>query len=158
MNSSFDRWAKENNWKTVVQNRCLPQEILERYNNIPKSWLTFIKGYGSILNEEENIWFLTAENYCPKSEDEWRYNEFELISHEAADEDEELISEVKQFWDNHFPIIISVADGYQYYAIELDSGKIVCGYEPEFEEAETLAENFDEFLEMIINNEVFTDD
>ena len=107
------------------------------------------------MNDKENIWFLTVENFYPKSEDEWRYNEFELISLDTADEDEDFISEITNFWNNHIPIIMSVGNGYEYYAIELDSGNIVSGFEPEFEEAETIAESFDEFLEMIIKYKVF---
>ena len=157
MNTKFEEWAKKNNWKITKQTKDLPADIIERYSNILESWLSFIEGYGSIMNGEENIWFLTAENYYPKSEDEWRYNEFELISLDAADGDEDFISEVRNFWNNHIPIIMSVGNGYEYYAIESDSGNIVSGFEPEFEEAETVAESFDEFLEMIMNDEVFND-
>lgn len=155
MNTKFEEWAKKNNWKITKQTKDLPSDILERYSNIPESWLSFIEGYGSIMNDKENIWFLTVENFYPKSEDEWRYNEFELISLDAADEDEDFISEITNFWNNHIPIIMSVGNGYEYYAIELDSGNIVSGFEPEFEEAETIAESFDEFLEMIIKYKVF---
>ena len=49
---------------------------------------------------------------------------------------------------------MSVGNGYEYYAIELDSGIIVSGFEPEFEEAETVADSFDEFLEKLMNNEL----
>lgn len=155
MNTKFEEWAKKNNWKITKQTKNLPSDILERYSNIPESWLSFIEGYGSIMNDKENIWFLTVENFYPKSEDEWRYNEFELISLDTADEDEDFISEITNFWNNHIPIIMSVGNGYEYYAIELDSGNIVSGFEPEFEEAETIAESFDEFLEMIIKYKVF---
>lgn len=155
MNTKFEEWAKKNNWKITKQTKDLPSDILERYSNIPESWLSFIEGYGSIMNNKENIWFLTVENFYPKSEDEWRYNEFELISLDTADEDEDFISEITNFWNNHIPIIMSVGNGYEYYAIELDSGNIVSGFEPEFEEAETIAESFDEFLEMIIKYKVF---
>lgn len=157
MNTKFEEWAKKNNWKITKQTKDLPADIIESYSNIPESWLSFIEGYGSIMNGEENIWFLTAENFYPKSEDEWRYNEFELISLDAAEGDEELLVEVKSFWDNHIPIVMSVAGEYEYYAIELDSGNIVNSFEPEFEETETVAESFDEFLEMIMNDEVFND-
>jgi len=155
VNTKFEEWAKKNNWKITKQTKDLPSDILERYSNIPESWLSFIEGYGSIMNDKENIWFLTVENFYPKSEDEWRYNEFELISLDTADEDEDFISEITNFWNNHIPIIMSVGNGYEYYAIELDSGNIVSGFEPEFEEAETIAESFDEFLEMIIKYKVF---
>lgn len=154
MNTNFDTWAQENNWKIVKNNNTLPKEIIDRYKNIPEDWLDFIDGYGSIMNGKENIWFLTAESYYPKSDDEWRYNEFELISLDAATGDDDFISEVIDFWNNHLPIIMSVGNGYEYYAIELDSGNIVCGFEPEFEEAEIVADSFSTFLKMLMNNEL----
>ena len=154
MNANFENWAKKNNWKIVKQTKSIPQTVFDRYGNIPEVWLDFIEGYGSIMNSEENIWFLTAESYYPKSEDEWRYNEFELISLDAADGDDDFVSEITDFWNNHFPIIMSVGNGYEYYAIELNSGNIVCGFEPEFEEAEFVADSFNTFLEMLMNNEL----
>lgn len=155
MLNSFTEWAKKNNWDLVEDNKPLPIEILNRYKNLPKSWLSFIDGYGTIVNDEDNIWFLTANNYYPKNEDEWRYNEYELISIDATDGSEELLNEVKSFWNNHIPIVMSVRNGYEYIAIELESGNIVSGFEPEFEETETVAESFDEFIKMVINDEIF---
>ena len=77
-----------------------------------------------------------------------------LISLDAADGDDDFISEITDFWNNHLPIIMSVGNGYEYYAIEIDSGVIVFGFEPEFEEAETVADTFEEFLEKLMNNEL----
>ena len=155
MNENFNKWAKTKKWKIVEQQKSLPVQILERYKNIPKSWLEFIDGYGAVLNENGTVWLLTADNFYPKREDEFRYNEFELISLDAADDDDEWKDDIKAFWDNHLPIVMSVKDGYEYFAVELDSGNIVSGFEPEFEETEVIAEDFDDFLNMVMNDEIF---
>ncbi len=63
-------WAKRNGRKIIELQKSLPIEIFERYNNIPENWIEFIGGCYSIINPEENVWFLTAENFYPKKEDE----------------------------------------------------------------------------------------
>ncbi len=155
MNVEFCKWAEDNGWKISRSDKKLPPEILERYKDIPMEWLQFIDGMGKITNEDGTVWFLTADNYYPKGEDEFRYNEYELISIGAAEDDEDWKGDIIAFWDNHLPIVMSVRDGYEYCAIELDSGKVVSGFEPEFEEPETLADSFGEFLELFMEGEIY---
>ncbi|MCL1992746.1 MAG: SMI1/KNR4 family protein [Spirochaetes bacterium] len=154
--TSFVNWAKDNGWNITLkdsQTENLPQEILGRYN-IPGEYKTFVQNIEVCTNAAENVWFLCIEEYLPKSEDSFRWNEFELISLGAADDDSELINDVKNYWDKHLPIIMSVKNGYEYYAINIESKEIVYGYEPEFEENETVGNNFEEFLEKIIRQEI----
>ncbi|MEK3704578.1 hypothetical protein MKY87_10655 [Paenibacillus sp. FSL R7-0198] len=49
---------------------------------------------------------------------------------------------------------MSVEDGYSFYAIDLttDSGAIVRGCEPEFEEVEKVSDSFGEFLAWMMSN------
>lgn len=68
------------------------------------------------------------------------------------DDDDEFNSEVKKnFGMNIFPIMLSVKNGYKYYAIDIKNnyGAIVSGEEPEFEECEIVASTVLTFLEMI---------
>lgn len=150
---SFEKWAVENSWNKEPANepKALPQTVIDRYKNIPADWVNFISCYHSILNNEENMWFLTSDNFI---EGTWRYNEFEIMSLEAAEDDEEWTESIKLFWDNNLPVIMSVGGDYQYYAIEISSGKIVQGCEPEFEEVEYVADSFAQFLEKIISGEI----
>ena len=64
---------------------------------------------------------------------------------------------IRQFWDNHIPILMSVKDGYRYLSIDLSPenyGKIYYGVEPEFEEsAEMVCDSFNHLLEMLSSNE-----
>ncbi len=82
--------------------------------------------------------------------------EFEELSLEVAEGDDEWKEEIKRWWDKKLPIIISVRDGYSFFAIDLenDCGNIVKGEEPEFEETEIVASSFYEFLDMLINGEM----
>ena len=85
----------------------------------------------------------------------FKWNEFEELSLEVAD-DEEWKKDIKQWWDKKVPIIMSVKDGYTFFAIDLEnnSGEIVRGEEPEFEEVEVVANSFFEFLDMVIKGEL----
>lgn len=51
---------------------------------------------------------------------------------------------------------MSVKNGYSFYAIDLDSetSAIIKGEEPEFEEAEIVAKDFYEFLNMLMSSKI----
>jgi hypothetical protein len=154
--NDFISWAKNNEWKITLKNtdiKKLPQHSSERYT-IPLEYKQFLENIENCVNAGENVWFLCIEDYLPKPEDGFRWNEFELISLEAADNDTELINKIKNYWDKHFPIIMSVEGDYEYYAINVENKKIVHGYEPEFEESKIAANNFYELLEKIRNKEI----
>lgn len=149
----FSDWAKKNRWvieraKTSME---MPEEVTTRYRNVPKQWKEFIINFDTIMNSTNDMWFLTHDNFL---DGVWSYNDFENMSLEAADGDEEWCAEIKEFWDNTFPIIMSIGGDYQYFAIKLDSGEVVQGWEPEFEECFVVAESFDEFIDKIIVGEI----
>jgi hypothetical protein len=153
---NFVKWAENNGWKITTKNNILenfPKDIVERYN-IPDEYKKFLENIEVCTNVDENVWFLCIGDYLPKSEDSFRWNEFELISLEAADGDIEMINEIKNYWNKHFPIIMGVKGGYEYYAINVENKKIVYGYEPEFEEGKIVSNNFEELLEKIIKKEI----
>ncbi len=152
----FLLWLPKQGWqiKSADQKTTIPSEISTRYKNIPAEWLEFSCSLESCSNSAENVWFLTADDYLPKDENKWRYNEFELISLEAAQDDKTLQNEITNFWNNHLPIVMSVANGYEYYAIDTSDGRIVHGLEPEFEKAEAVAASFSDFLKKIIDGEI----
>jgi hypothetical protein len=154
--NNFINWAKNNRWNTIIEKnniKNLPENILARYN-IPDEYKTFLENIKMCINSEENIWFLCIDDYLEKSESTFRWNEFEIISLEAADDDAELINKIKNYWNKHLPIIFNVKGEYEYYAVNVENKKIVYGYEPEFEESEIVANNFRELLDKIINNEI----
>ena len=157
MKSQFLIWAEQNGWHIAYEGfgRTLSPDVARRYPHFPRAYADFIDGLAQCVAPDETAWFLTADNFEPKPEDQFRWNECERISLEAADGDEDIIQEVTAFWDNHLPILMNVASGYEYYAYRMDDGKIVMGYEPEFEEsAEVVAGSFEDFLNKIINGNI----
>ena len=122
--------------------------MIARYQNVPEEWLAFVTNFADIINSTDDMWFLTCETYLDS------YNDFENMSLEAAVGDEAWTTEIKEFWDNTFPIIMSVGGDYQYYAIELDTGHVVQGWEPEFEYPSVVAESFVEFIEKLVTGKI----
>ncbi|MBD5129309.1 MAG: SMI1/KNR4 family protein [Ruminococcaceae bacterium] len=141
----FTEWAKANGWnvKLADKARDLPESVTERYKFIPADWLEFIRCFEVCANGADNVWFDTGE-----------YDEFEQISLEAAEGDEEWTNKIRAFWDNHIPVVISVAGYYHYYAVGVRTGEVFKGSEPEFEEVEIAAPSFTDFVEYIIGGKI----
>ena len=137
-------------WKTI---KNMPKNILERYF-VPDEYKIFLENIKLCINAEENVWFLCINDYLEDDEDSFKWNEFETISLDAADDENELANGIKNYWNKHFPIIMSVKNNYEYYAINIENKKIVYGYEPEFEESKIIANNFKELLDKIMKGEI----
>lgn len=129
----------------------LPACISNRYSNIPDEWVMFINSFSDCVSPDKTVWFLCADDFVRQGDDVFRWNEFELMSLQAAvdENDAEWKSAVVRFWDGHLPICLSVASGYEYYAIRMLDGVIVHGAEPEFEETTETAPSFARFAEMV---------
>ncbi|MGH4124396.1 MAG: SMI1/KNR4 family protein [Clostridium sp.] len=155
----FIKWAKMNYWD-IVENENgtvnLCNEATGKYKVIPYEYLKFLKQIKQCISSSEKSWFLCEEEYNGGADIEFKWNEFENLSLEAAKDDVEWKSEIQKWWDRYFPILMSVDNGYSFYAIDMESekGLIVYGSEPEFEEVDIVADNFMEFLEMIVNKEI----
>ena len=153
MRTDFIEWAKKHNWKigTTEIVTALPGTITNRYP-IPAQWLDFIQNIQICENASAEKWFLTPKDYLP-AEDGFQRNTFELESLSyAADDDEK--GRITAFWNTHLPIFLSVDGEYSYIAIDTTNGRIVSGYEPEYEEISVIAEDFDSFLNRIISGEI----
>ncbi|WP_036660999.1 MULTISPECIES: SMI1/KNR4 family protein [unclassified Paenibacillus] len=157
--NEFMIWAEENGW-TITKNEDhqlhLAGSLLSRYKEIPNDYLEFLSVVKRCITPDEKTWFLCEDEYNNRSEAEFKWNEFEMLSLEAARDDELWKSEITAWWDSYLPIVMSVDGGYSFYAIDLtnDIGAIVRGYEPEFEEVEQAAHNLEEFLELIMSNSI----
>lgn len=157
MISTFLTYMKVNGWDielNEIQDSYLPEIIKNRYANISKPWLEFIKNVKHMVNSDETIWFLCREDFEIQGDKVFQWNEWELISLESAQGDAEWTNEINEFWNYHLPIVMSVKDGYSYYAISVKDGSIVQGSEPEFEECEMVALSFTDFMEKITKNEL----
>ena len=52
------------------------------------------------------------------------------------------------------PIVMGIGGDYHYYAIDLDTGNIVEGWEPEFENPTVAAESLDGFFEKLFSGDI----
>jgi len=154
--TEFIIWAKNNGWYIVEKSSeslMLNYEFESKYGKIPKLYLEFLNSIKQMISPNEKTWFLCEDEYNDNSELAFKWNEFELISLEAAEGDDDWKSEIKSWWNNKLPIVMSVDGGYSFYAIDFCNGEsIVKGYDPEFEETELVAKNVEEFLKLIMNN------
>ncbi len=154
MLNRFIEWAKKENWN-IIQNSVrnqIPEQIVKRYT-IPYDWFNFISNFSSCSNQSDTKWFLTFYDFYLKK-DGFQWNEFELQSLECAENDSELKKNIISYCDKHLPIFMSVDGEYSYYAINTENGNVVFGIEPEHEESDIIAPNFNYFIEKIISNEI----
>lgn len=143
-------------WKISTNKEVLDREAiisaLGRYDFIGGDYIEWLSMIESCFNEEEGCFFCCYRDYMGDSRFAFRWNEFELLSLEAAGDNNTWRGEIEKFWHSHLPIILSVSNGYSYYAIRND-GKIVVGYEPEFEATQVIADSFTEFCDLIVSGE-----
>lgn len=150
----FIEWAENENWNITLESDDfkIPEQIATRYP-LPNDWMKFIKAFRCCSNPEDTKWFLTLEDFQPRT-DGFQWNEFELQSLTSAEGDDELKTSILAFWNKHLPIILSVDGEYSYYAINTENGNVVIGYEPEYEEADIVAQDFISFINKIITGEI----
>ena len=132
----------------------LPQSILSRHGELPAALASLISSFSRCLAPSEEAWFVSVDDVSsPLRGEEFRFNEFEIISLEAAGQDQQSIASIRSFWDAHFPFYIAVNGEYQYFAVVLSGlqqGCVVYGYEPEFESCSVVAPSLAEFLAMFL--------
>ncbi|RJE87051.1 SMI1/KNR4 family protein [Paenibacillus sp. 1011MAR3C5] len=157
--SEFISWANENGWdispKSDVQLR-LDSSVTTRYKTIPNEYVDFLSMVEKCISPNEKTWFICEDEFNNSADDAFRWNEFELLSLEAAADDRNWQSEITSWWDHYLPIVMSVDGGYSFFAIDLtnDKGVIVRGYEPEFEEVEKAADSLEHLLDLIMSNSI----
>lgn len=151
-NNSFFDWAKANHWtvERAKEKQTIPDEVKRRYPEIPTAYADFFSLFQLCSNAADTKWFLTREDFLQTDEEAFAWNTFEEMSLEAAEGDEGLVQEIKSYWNVHLPVLLSVEDEYEYYALHTGDGTMVKGYGPEFEDsAEKIADSFRDFLEKV---------
>jgi len=151
----FLTYMKEKEWDVRLneaQGNSLPEVVKSRYANVPEQWQEFVQKVRCMVSVDETTWFLGAEDFELQGDKAFRWNEWELMSLEWAEGDTEWEKEIKNFWDGHLPIVMSVRNGYSYYAICMKDGSVVRGSEPEFEECEVVADSFMNFVDKIMED------
>ena len=136
----------------------LSQTILDRYLNLPKNYLTFLADLEYCVTKDEKSWFNTIGDFNGTTDNDFRWNEFEIMTLDTYEEEtDEETNETNVFWDNHIPFLMSCRNFYCYFAICLTAdyyGQIVYGNEPEFEETETVATDFLDFMTNLITKKL----
>ncbi len=135
-------------WRISEGSAPLPARIRARYSWVPAEILAVLEGMTEAVNHSETAWLLSAAATLRGGR--YRWNEWELVSLEAAGSDLDWANEISAFWDSHFPFLLSVKDGYAYFAIRQAPGfPVVYGREPEFEQTEAIAGSFDAWVEAV---------
>jgi hypothetical protein len=132
----------------------LPVAISARYPRLPDSLFEFLSGLTQCVDQSQTTWFLCQSDYEGTSGAAFRWNEWEQLTLEAAQDDPKCKAEVRAFWDVHFPFLISVHSGYAYHAVCISTdrfGQVVEGSEPLFEETSPVADSFESFLKKFLN-------
>lgn len=159
MLTEFYKWLDTHGWNVVLKESEeleLDSSFRKRYKGIVKEYEEFLKRFKSVISKDETTWFLCSGEYMNQSDLAFKWNEFELQSLEAAEDDEEWKCAIVQWWDGKLPIIMSVKGGYSFYAIDLKDnyGAIVRGEEPEYEETEIVASDLNHFFQAVISGEI----
>jgi hypothetical protein len=157
MKTAMAQTLQDAGWQLKTEERTfeLPTSLQERYPHLPESLVAFLSGLRQCHNADDTAWFLCQADYEGASGLPFRWNEFELMELESAEQDGDTDWQagVKAFWDKHFPFLLSVKTGYSYFAVSVEQsnfGAVIHGFEPEFLESSEVAPSFDEFLVSLV--------
>src|SRR5690606_14203666 len=103
----FINWAREEKWNIIEQSKTdlnLDKEIVTRYKEFPPEYKLFLKMVKQCITPNDKTWFVCESEYNNESETEFRWNEFERLSLEAAENDGNWKSDIIKWWDNYLPI------------------------------------------------------
>ncbi|HXK33236.1 MAG TPA: hypothetical protein VNM91_04385 [Dehalococcoidia bacterium] len=133
----------------------LPPEIRGRYPRIPEQYERFLARVRTCVNADETTWFLCAEDFHqPASDDSFTWNEFERMELDDGGPRAADPAEVRRFWDEHMPFMLSVGGEYQYLGFRVGNdrfGSVVEGYDIDLRDPTDIAADFDEFMRLHTN-------
>ncbi|MCI5752023.1 MAG: hypothetical protein MR038_05995 [Oscillospiraceae bacterium] len=150
----FLEWAEKHGWRIEECAEGESYDIPEVYRGKLGEFEDIIKKYRVISNPGYTAWLVLGSSLSDTSPDSaeitWDY--YKSISIDAADGDDEL-NAVNQWWDRHFPFLLSVDYGYEFYAVNTEDGSVVYACEPMFEDGEKAADSIDEFFAGVVKGE-----
>ena len=126
----------------------LPQICGNRFPWLPADVADFLCNFDSVISPDQKAWLITWLELSGESDSSFAWNQWELDSLSAAEGVGDWQADIRGFWDDHFPILLSVKSAYAFVAIRKDTA-IVIGEEPEFEETVEIANGFSEFIQML---------
>lgn len=139
----------------------LNDDFRERYPFLPTDFKEFLCHVKNAQSSDSECWFICEDDYnSPNIPDSFNWNFCEMLSIEGAAKDKIWVNEIKEFWNQHLPIMFSIKNGYSYFSIGVapnNFGKIFHGYEPLFEEPTIVCDSFQEFIKKFVS-ELFLDE
>ena len=138
-------------WKAerLPRRRRVPREILTRYPGMPSDYREFIEWIRNVDSPDDKAWFVTSSIFSGTTDCAYAWNEWEKQSLEAAEANRPLAKRIRKFWDRYLPVVMTVKSGYAYFALDLKTGKIVHGEEPEYEETSPFAASLKELFSLL---------
>ena len=127
----------------------LPDHVRARYPRVPTAVAEFLGGLEVCHNEAEDAWMLTPAEFRKTDAEGFRWNEYELMALEGAEDDPDSQAAVRAFWNEHLPIMMAVHSDYDYLAVRLaepNFGSVVHGFAFQWEDTSAVARSFEEFL------------
>lgn len=170
-NQRIKKMVSNRNWEELLTQFCLwldkahytfqlsdgsvsvPSYLRNRYIEIPNEALQIIVSFDEIENSTETVFFLTHSSFEEVLDSAFTYDTFEKLSIESAAAEEQRV-EILEFWNTHIPFLISLHNGYEYYAVSIKDGSIVHGCEPEFEAVSVAADSMLAFIGKLIVGDI----
>jgi hypothetical protein len=131
--------------------RPISEAVMTRYPWLPTDVVTLQESSDAVVTPDAKAWFLTSVDLAGESDSAFAWNKWELDSLAAAVNPHQQRS-IRDYWDKHYPIVMSVKSGYAYFALRRDDMTIVQGEEPEYEEANVIAHAFAGLMSMITSD------
>jgi hypothetical protein len=146
----IEKTLSNQGWRVVRrrQRARVPDICVRRYAWLPEDVTSFVCTFDTAVNPGDQAWLVTWRELAGQSDSAFAWDEWKKMSLKAAEDDPGLQASIRSFWDEHFPILLSLKSGYGYIAIGKDL-TIVAGDEPEFEETAPVCEDFRSFLKLL---------
>lgn len=139
-------WAVQ--WQFDAQG--VPTSIAQRYSWLPNEVVDILQQLHMAVATDQKAWFITCHILSGRSNAAFRWNQWETDSLAAAMGDKDWQDSIRDFWDSHFTLLMSVRNGYGYIAIRKGDNAIVAGEEPEYEETRRVAKDLAELVNKLI--------
>jgi hypothetical protein len=144
-------------WNVARKNAgqlSLHDDFRLRYRALPKDFLYFLATVELCVAPKGVMWFLTEAEYNRARDTPLAWDFCEQLSLEVLEQCSAIdeMTDVKDFWNAHLPILLADRGEYVYLAIGVQPenfGQIIKGFEPEFEEsASQVCGSFTDFCQL----------
>jgi hypothetical protein len=145
----FINWAKNNDWEIIPGSynaNILPINIKNIFDrlDIPQEYINFLMKIGKCISKDGKIKFICIDDLL-----------------EMMKGNDEKTNEIKNYFDEIFPIAINTKTEEKYYAILMESDNLIAAgdfstlydHDP-LALVGVVADNFEEFIQKIISKEI----